>query len=54
MKINIKAVLSNQRRAIDSRDSQRTSEVSKAANQLQKQGLTRTEALKIAEKAIAH
>lgn len=47
-------VLVNQRHAASSRESQRMSEVSRVANELQQQGMTRTEALRAAERFIPH
>lgn len=42
----------NQRRIADSFERQRNSEVARIATEYQKQGMTRTEALKLAEKSV--
>lgn len=53
-KTNPYTVLVNQRHAASNRESQRMSEVSRVATQLQQQGMTRTEALRAAERFIPH
>ena len=52
MKHNYDAINANRKAMLDNRESQRTSEVARIASELQKQGMTRTEALKTAERMI--
>ena len=52
MKHNYDAINTNRKAMLDNRESQRTSEVARIASDLQKQGMTRTEALKTAERMI--
>ena len=56
MSLNSQAALAAIRRQLEQADAQRTSEVARIANELQRQcpGLSRTDALKAAERAVPH
>ncbi len=52
MKPKYDAINANRKTMLDNHETQRTSEVARIATELQKQGMTRTEALKTAERMI--
>lgn len=52
MKPNYSAIDTTRKAMLDNRDAQRISEVARVATDLQRQGMTRTEALKTAERMI--
>ena len=52
MKPNYNAINATRKVMLDNRETQRTSEVARVATDLQRQGMTRTEALKTAERMI--
>lgn len=52
MKPNYNAINTTRKVMLDKREAQRTSEVARVATDLQRQGMTRTEALKTAERMI--
>jgi len=52
MKPNYNSINANRKVMLDKRETQRTSEVARIATDLQRQGMTRTEALKTAERMI--
>ena len=52
MKHDYNAINANRKAMLDNRETQRTSEVARVATDLQRQGMTRTEALKTAERMI--
>jgi len=52
MKPNYSAINATRKTMLDNRETQRTSEVARMATDLQRQGMTRTEALKTAERMI--
>ena len=52
VKPNYSAINATRKAMLDNREAQRTSEVARVATDLQRQGMTRTEALKTAERMI--
>ena len=52
MKHDYNAINANRKSMLDNRETQRTSEVARVATDLQRQGMSRTEALKTAERMI--
>jgi len=53
MKSSYNAINANRKTALDNQWSQRISEVARIASQLQRQGMTRTDALKAAERMVS-
>jgi len=51
---NIRSINNIRRETLRRRETERTSEVARMATDLQRQGLTRTEALKTAERLVPH